>query len=151
MQFNTARFEEGYIAEGDLLKVRLERIKFDFAVANAELAFRKTKIRLLELIGEPDFERAAKVDVSNRLQVPTVNLDLAQLREAALANRPEVKVAEAEVALAESAIKLERSRARGEVTPYVGYKTGGCGQHGPGRSYRAAAFWKSQSIRYRAR
>ncbi len=122
VQFNKARFEEGYIAEGDLLKVRLERIKLDFAVANAELAFRKTKIRLLELIGEPDFERAAKVDVTSRLQMPTVNLNLVQLREAALANRPEVKVAEAEVALAESAIKLERSRARGEVTPYVGYK-----------------------------
>ena len=45
-----------------------------------------------------------------------------QLRETALANRPEVKVAEAEVALAESAIKLERSRASGELTPYVGYK-----------------------------
>ncbi len=120
--FNTARFEEGFIAEGDLLKVRLERTKFDFAVANAELAFRKTKIRLLELIGDPDFERAARVDVSNRLQVPTATLDLAQLRETALANRPEVKVAEAEVALAESAIKLERSLGRGEVTPYVGYK-----------------------------
>lgn len=122
VQFNKARFEEGFIAEGDLLKVRLERIRFDFAVANAELALTKTKIRLLELIGDPDFERAAKIDVSNRLQVPTVNLDLAQLREKALANRPEVKVAEAQVALAESTIKLERSRARGEVTPYVGYK-----------------------------
>ena len=122
VQFNTARFEEGYIAEGDLLKVRLERIRFDFAVANAELGFRKTKIRLLELIGDPDFERAAKMDVSNRLKVPTINLDLAQLRETALANRPEVKVADAEVALAESAIKLERSRAKGDVTPYAGYK-----------------------------
>lgn len=122
VKFNTARFEEGFIAEGDLLKVRLERTKFDFAVANAELAFRKTKIRLLELIGDLDFERAARVDVGNRLQVPTVKLDIAQLRETALANRPEVKVADAEVALAVSAIKLERSRARGEVTPYVGYK-----------------------------
>lgn len=122
VKFNTARFEEGFIAEGDLLKVRLERTKFDFAVANAELAFRKTKIRLLELIGDPEFERAAKVEVSNRLQVPMVNLNLAQLRETALASRPEVKVAEAEVALAESSIKLERSRSKGEVTPYVGYK-----------------------------
>ena len=122
VRFNTARFEEGFIAEGDLLKVRLERIRFDFAVANAELAFRKTKIRLLELIGDPDFERAAKMDVSSRLNVPTVSLKLEQLRAAAIANPPEVKVAEAEVALAESAIKLERSRARGEVTPYVGYK-----------------------------
>lgn len=122
VKFNTARFEEGYIAEGDLLKVRLERTKFDFAVANAELAFRKTKIRLLELIGDPDFERAAKVDVSNRLQVPMISLNLAQLKETALANRPEVKVAEAEVALVESTIKLERSRSKGEVTPHVGYK-----------------------------
>jgi len=122
VRFNTARFEEGFIAEGDVLKVRLERIRFDFAVANAELAFRKTKIRLLELIGDPDFERAAKMDVSSRLNVPAVNLNLDQLRTSAIANRPEVKVAEAELALAESAIKLERSRARGEVTPYVGYK-----------------------------
>ncbi len=122
VQFNKARFEEGYIAEGELLKVRLERIKFDFAVANAELAYRKTKIRLLELIGVPDFERAGNVDVTSRLQMPAVDLNLVQLREAALTNRPEVKVAESEVALAESAIKLERSRASGEVTPYVGYK-----------------------------
>ena len=60
VKFNTARFEEGYIAEGELLKVRLERTKFDFAVANAELAFRKAKIRLLELVGEPDYERAGR-------------------------------------------------------------------------------------------
>lgn len=122
VQFNKTRFEEGYIAEGDLLKVRLERIRFDFAVANAELVFRKTKIRLLELIGDPDFERAAKLEVSTRLQMPAVSLNLPQLRAAALNNRPEVKVAKAEVALAGSIVKLERSRARGEVTPYVGYK-----------------------------
>ena len=122
VKFNTARFEEGFIAEGDLLKVRLERTRFDFAVANAELAFTKAKIRLLELIGDPEFERAAKLDVSNRLHAPMISLDLPQLRETALTNRPEVKVAEAEVALAEAAIKLERSRGKGEVTPYVGYK-----------------------------
>ena len=122
VKFNTARFEEGFIAEGDLLKVRLERTKFDFAVANAELTFRKTKIRLLELIGDPDFERAARIEVSNRLQAPSANLNLEQLRETALANRPEVKIAKAELALAEAAIKLERSRGKGEIIPYVGYK-----------------------------
>jgi outer membrane protein, heavy metal efflux system len=122
VKFNTVRFEEGYIAEGDLLKVRLERTKFDFAVANAELALRRAKIRLLESVGERDFERAAKVDISNRLQVPAIDLNLMQLKETALVNRPEIKVAEAELALTQSSIKLERSRAKGEVTPYVGYK-----------------------------
>src|SRR5215208_4221653 len=69
VKFNTVRFEEGYIAQGDLIKVRLERTKFDFAVASAELALRRVKIRLLESIGERDFERAARVNISNRLQV----------------------------------------------------------------------------------
>ncbi len=122
VKFNTARFEEGYIAEGELLKVRLERTKFDFAVANAELAFRKAKIRLLELVGEPDYERAGRIEVNNQLQAPKVELNLAALKENALANRPDVKVAAAEVSLAESTIKLELSRAKGEVTPYVGFK-----------------------------
>jgi cobalt-zinc-cadmium efflux system outer membrane protein len=122
VKFNTVRFEEGYIAEGDLLKVRLERTKFDFAVANAQLAFRRAKIRLLELIGERDFERAVRLEISNRLQAPPVDLNLMQLKETALVNRPEIKVAEAELALAQSSIKLERSRAKGEVTPYGGYK-----------------------------
>jgi outer membrane protein, heavy metal efflux system len=122
VKFNTVRFEEGYIAEGDLIKVRLERTKFDFAVANAELALRRAKIRLLELIGERDFERALRVETSNRLQVPPVDLNLAQLKETALVNRPEIKVAEAQLALAGVSIKLERSEAKGEVTPYVGYK-----------------------------
>ena len=122
VKFNTVRFEEGYIAEGDLLKVRLERTKFDFAVANAELALRRAKIRLLELTGERDFERALRVETSNRLQVPPVDLNLVQLKETALVNRPEIKVAEAQLALAGVSIKLERSEAKGEVTPYVGYK-----------------------------
>ena len=122
VKFNTVRFEEGYIAEGDLIKVRLERTKFDFAVANAELALRRAKIRLLELTGERDFERAVRVEISNHLQVPAVDVNLMQLKETALVNRPEIKVAEAELALAGVSIKLERSRAKGEVTPYVGYK-----------------------------
>jgi len=122
VKFNTVRFEEGYIAEGDLLKVRLERTKFDFVVANAQLALRRAKIRLLELIGERDFERAVRLEISNRLQAPPVDLNLMQLKETALVNRPEIKVAEAELALAQSSIKLERSRAKGEVTPYGGYK-----------------------------
>lgn len=122
VKFNTARFEEGYIAEGDLLKVRLERTKFDFAVANAELAFRKAKIRLLELIGDLDYERAGRIEVNNDLRAPKVELSLAALKENALANRPDVKVAEAELLLAAATIKLENSRAKGEVTPYLGYK-----------------------------
>ena len=37
VQFNLARFQEGAIPEADLIKVRLERIKFDSALKQAEL------------------------------------------------------------------------------------------------------------------
>ena len=122
VRFNTVRFEEGDIAEGELIKVRLERIKYETAVANAELELRQAKIRLLELLGESSFERAATLDVAGRLQLRPEATDLARLRDAALANRTDIKVAEAEVARFESVYKLERSRAKGEITPYVGYK-----------------------------
>ncbi|MDQ3254597.1 MAG: hypothetical protein M3R15_11935, partial [Acidobacteriota bacterium] len=49
------------------------------------------------------------------------SLDLAALRQAALANRAEVKVAEAQTALSESVFRLERSRSKGDITPFVGY------------------------------
>lgn len=122
LRFNRTRFEEGYIAEGDLIKVRLERIKFDFQVASSALNLRKAKIRLLELIGDPNFGRAENIDVRSSFGIPEVKIDLAQLKQTALANRPEVKVAEAEIARAESSLKLERSKAKGEITPYAGYK-----------------------------
>ena len=122
LRFNSVRFEEGYISEGELIKVRLERIKYDSALANATLSFRQTRVRLLEMLGETDFERAERIDVARRMEVADAKLDLSQLRQSAMTNNPEVKIAEAEVARSEGALKLERSIAKGEVTPYVGYK-----------------------------
>lgn len=122
VRFNTARFEEGFISEGELIKVRLERIKFDSAVAGARLALRQANIRLLELMGEADYARSERLEARGRLEFQDAEAQLAELRASALAKRPDIKVAAAEVARAESVFKLERARGKGEVTPYVGYK-----------------------------
>lgn len=122
VRFNTVRFEEGYIALGELIRVRLERVKFDSAIAQATLTLRQSKVRLLELLGETQFERAGTLDLAGTLQSRATDLELEQLRQTALANRPDIKVAEAEVARAESVFQLERSRAKGEITPFVGYR-----------------------------
>src|SRR5207244_11034366 len=45
VQLNLARFQEGAIPEADLIKVRLERIKFDSALRQADLHFLQTIIR----------------------------------------------------------------------------------------------------------
>lgn len=122
VRFNTARFEEGYIAEGELIRVRLERIRFDSAIANATLAQRQAAVRLFELLGEGSFERAGTLDVAGTLQMRPVQLNLENLRQVALANRPEIKIAEAQVALGQAGADLQRSIARGEITPFVGYR-----------------------------
>lgn len=122
VRFNTVRFEEGYIAEGELIKVRLERIKFDSNVAQAALALRQANVRLLELLGESEYERAANLEVITRMEAGRAQLDLTTLRQTALANRADIKVAEAQVALTSSVSELERSRGKGDVTPYAGYR-----------------------------
>lgn len=121
VRFNTVRFNEGYIAEVELIKVRLEKIKFNSSVANAALRVRQANVRLLELLGESDYTRAANLEFAGRLEFRSTSLDLGALRASALANRPEVKVAEAQGSLFESISRLERSRAKGEITPFVGY------------------------------
>ncbi len=120
IRFNKVRFEEGAIAEGELLKVKLERIKFDTAFAQAELAQRQAVIRLLELLGETDFPRAETV--AGELNFAPVAVDLATLKDMALQNRPDVKAAELNVKLAERQVALERARNSMDITPFAGVK-----------------------------
>lgn len=122
VRFNTVRFQEGDISEGEMIKVRLERIKYDSAVANAALSLRQAKIRLLEMLGESDFSLLESLNVQGALDYREVKLDLISLREQALTNRPEVKVFEAELSRTESVTKLERAKGKGELVPFVGYK-----------------------------
>ncbi|MCI0491258.1 MAG: TolC family protein [Blastocatellia bacterium] len=120
IQFNRVRFEEGAIAEGELLKVKLERLKFDSAYSQAELAGRQAMIRLLQLLGETDFSRAEAV--AGELNFAAITVGLAQLKELALQNRPDVKAAEVGVTLAERRIALEHARNSMDITPFAGYK-----------------------------
>ena len=120
IKFNKVRFEEGAIAEGELLKVKLERVRFDSAFAQAELAQRQVVIRLLHFLGETDFSRVEAV--AGELNFSAINLDLASLKEMALQNRADVKAAELGVALAERRIALEHARNSMDITPFAGVK-----------------------------
>jgi outer membrane protein TolC len=120
LTFNKVRFEEGAIAEGELLKVKLERVKFDSAYAQAELAQRQAVIKLLHLLGETDFSRVEAV--AGELSFAPIKLDLASLKEIALQNRPDIKAAELDVTLAGRRVALEHARNSTDVTPFAGVK-----------------------------
>ena len=119
LQMNQSRFEEGAIPEADLIKVRLERIKFDSALKQADLNLRQATIRLLERLGESNF---AKQEVIGEINFTAANTSLESLREQALAERPDIQAAMRELNAAEERLALERARALPDLTPFVGYK-----------------------------
>jgi cobalt-zinc-cadmium efflux system outer membrane protein len=119
VNLNVARFQEGAIAEGDLIKVRLERIKFDSAVRQAELNFRQAMIRLAENLEDP---AVAKQPVVVEFDLRLSNPDPESLRQLALRERPDVQAAEREVEASKARITLEEARSRPDVMPFVGYK-----------------------------
>ena len=120
VKFNQVRLEEGAISGSELLKVRLERVKFDSAVAQAQLTTRQAGIKLLELLGETNLE--TPVITGGELGSGPIVIDLASLKQRALGNRPDLQAAERNVALAERRIALEKARGIPDITPFVGYK-----------------------------
>jgi cobalt-zinc-cadmium efflux system outer membrane protein len=119
VQLNLARFQEGAIPEADLIKVRLERIKFDTALQQAELDLRRAMIRLLERLGDSAFPQD---EVVGEMDSTLINPDLESLRQAVLRGRPDLQAAEREVNGANERLLLERARSRPDITPFLGYK-----------------------------
>jgi len=122
VRYNSVRLQEGEISPGEALKVRLEKIKYDSSVANSQLAVRQAKVRLLELLGETDFSGLERLEIRDRFEFADYPAELAALKQSALENRTELKVAEAEVSRAQAALRFERARSSGQVAPYAGYR-----------------------------
>jgi len=122
VRYNNVRLGEGEISPGEMIKVRLEKIKYDSNIASFKLAFTQAKIRLLDVLGEADFSVVEQLVVREPFDFRDYPIDLLMLREKTLENQPGLKVAEAEVVRAEAALRLERARGSGTIEPYAGYK-----------------------------
>jgi cobalt-zinc-cadmium efflux system outer membrane protein len=120
LQFNQTRFQEGAIPEVDLIRVRLERVKFDSSVKQAELGLRQSTIRLLEKLSSSAFlTHVISGDLTLR---PPLGLDLNLLRQTTLTERTDIRAAAAEVTAANERLALERVRAKPDISPFAGYK-----------------------------
>jgi len=119
LQFNVTRFQEGAIPELDLIKVRLERVKFDSGLRQAELGVRQATIRLVEKLG---ISLSTGQKVSGELSFRPVGLDLNSLRQSASGERTDVLAAMAEVTAANERLALERGRSKPDLSPFAGYK-----------------------------
>jgi cobalt-zinc-cadmium efflux system outer membrane protein len=119
VQLNLARFQEGAIPEADLIKVRLERMRFDSAVRQAELRLSQAMIRLAENLED---DSIVKQEVAIETGLRLVDPDLQSLLDAALRERPDIQAGEHEVAAANERLALEMARSQPDISPFAGYK-----------------------------
>jgi len=122
VRYNEVRVAEGYTAEGDLIKVRLEAQRAEFAMQQARLDYERAKIELLRAMGASSFDHA--FELHGELDFEPVSMDLRELERAAL-ERPEAVRARAELERARALWELERARAKPDPIVSFGYKRNG--------------------------
>jgi cobalt-zinc-cadmium efflux system outer membrane protein len=122
---NEARVREGYTAEGDLIKARLEAQRVEFQTRKANLEYERSRIELLRAMGASSFEEGDfSFDVVEELNYQPASVDPTSLRSSAM-RLPQIQAAQSRVERAESLLRLEQARARPNVTASFGYKRNG--------------------------
>jgi outer membrane protein, heavy metal efflux system len=125
VKLNEVRVREGYTAEGDLIKVRVEAQRFDYQLRKAALDYDKAKIALLNALGASSFELAdTEFELADPLDFQTVAFDPVHLQEAAL-RQPQLLAAQTRVERARAQLQLQQAQARPDVTATFGYKRNG--------------------------
>jgi cobalt-zinc-cadmium efflux system outer membrane protein len=118
---NETRLRAGAIAEGEVIKARVERGKADTALAHTRLELQQTGIKLLDILGESDFATAGMVE-GGLAPAPGGVPDLMALRATALQRRPAIVAAEQGSSLATRRVALEEARRTPDVSPFVGLR-----------------------------
>ncbi len=118
LDINTIRFKKGYIAEVDLIRIRLQMVDFQSQVIQSlqegesargdlRLLLRLSPSTLLELTTELDFRR--------------IDPDIGKLRTVALDLRPDIKARRFAYSQRESDLKLAKAYRIPDVTIGAGY------------------------------
>jgi outer membrane protein, heavy metal efflux system len=114
------RAERGDISELELTRIQVQRFAFERDAADAQLSIQWAKIGLRALIGQDrlpsGFEIVGDVEFRDR------PFDREGLYRMTLANRPDVRAAEAARDKARADVNLARANAWWDVTPQVEYR-----------------------------
>ena len=114
------RAERGDISELELLRIQVQRFAFERDAADARQALKAAKIALRAIVGQEQI--AENFEVVGDLAFKDVTLTQADLYRRALANRPDLRAAEAAREKAKADIRLARANAWWDVTPQIEYQ-----------------------------
>jgi len=104
VDLNHARLVAGDLAEGDFLKISLQKLQFEQDVSAGELGLVQARATLRQLLGYQSV--ADNFDVSGALVHTKPGVQLEDLEKAALANRPDLQAARTGVKLANDTVSL---------------------------------------------
>ncbi|HKV98382.1 MAG TPA: TolC family protein [Vicinamibacterales bacterium] len=125
VEASRVRVAAGDLAEGDFLKISLQKLQFDQDVMSAELALVQTKASLRQFLG---YETVIEdFDVVGDLAHTKVTVTLESLRQVALASRPDLLAAQSGVKLATDQVALEIGNRARDVDGSLNYVRNGFG------------------------
>jgi len=118
IDYQSAQLSVGAISEQDLLRVQLEGERLKIAANLAEIDANRARVQLLKEMGQTDF---SPVLLTEPLDTNTVAIDPIDIRQV-LAQRAEMKVANAAVEEAQAKSRLQDISARPDLNLIYGYK-----------------------------
>jgi cobalt-zinc-cadmium efflux system outer membrane protein len=133
LEINTIRFKRGYIAEVDLIRIRLQFIDFQSQVIQAIQEAESARSDLRQLLR---LSPVTQLELTTDLNYKRVDPDIAKLRTVALDTRPDVRAKRLTFSQREVDLKLAKAYRVPDVTVGAGYAVQG--SQGPDNSNQMA-------------
>ena len=131
LDINTIRFKKGYIAEVDLIRIRLQMVDFQSQVIQSLQEVESSKGELRQLLR---LSPNTVLELTTELGFRRIDPDIEKLRVAALAVRPDIRAKRYTFSQRESDLKLAKAYRIPDVTIGAGYAVQGAqGPDNPGQ------------------
>jgi cobalt-zinc-cadmium efflux system outer membrane protein len=131
LDINTIRFKKGYIAEVDLIRIRLQMVDFQSQVIQSLQETESAKGELRQLLR---LSPNTVLELTTELGFRRIDPDIEKLRVAALAVRPDIRAKRYTFSQRESDLKLAKAYRIPDVTIGAGYAIQGAqGPDNPGQ------------------
>lgn len=132
VDLNHARMVAGDLAEGDYLKISLQKLQFQQDVSSAELSLVQAKATLRQLLGYKSV--TDNFDVTGALAHRKQVVQLSDLEQQALAARPDLQAAHSSVKLANDTVSLAFGNRAKDWTWASDYTYQSIGPNGTGNA-----------------
>ncbi len=126
LEVNTIRFKKGFIAEVDLIRIRLQFIDFHSQVILAIQEAQSARSDLRQLLR---VSPASEMELTTELNYKRWDPDIVKLRAVAIDRRPDVRTKRMTLSQRAAELKLAKAYRVPDVTVGAGYATQG--PHGP--------------------